>query len=60
MDTFTLAAAIALMKSNGTGGMEIHICSANEYDSSTRVPTIQSPDEKTIYLVPASDSEAGD
>lgn len=44
----------------GGGGMTLHVCTAGEYDSTTRVPTIQDPDENTIYLVPASDSQTGD
>lgn len=44
----------------GGGGMTLHVCASGEYDSTTRVPTIQDPDENTIYLVPASDSQTGD
>lgn len=32
--------------------MRIHICTAQEYDSQTGIPTIQNPDPQTIYLVP--------
>ena len=39
---------------------EIHICSSEEYDSTTRVPTIQTPDEKTFYLVPSEDGTSPD
>ena len=40
--------------------MDIHICSSNEYDSETRVPTITSPDDKTFYLVPTEDGTSPD
>ena len=39
---------------------EIHICSSEEYDSTTRIPTIQTPDEKTFYLVPTEDGTSPD
>ena len=39
---------------------EIHICSSNEYDSTTRIPTITNPDEKTFYLVPSEDGTSPD
>lgn len=41
-------------------GASIHICSSEEYDSTTRVPTIQNPDEKTFYLVPSEDGISPD
>ena len=37
-----------------TGGIKMHICSSSEYSSESRIPVISEPDEKTIYLVPAS------
>ena len=40
--------------------MEIHICSASEYDSTTRVPTIANPNDKTFYLVPTEDGTSPD
>lgn len=40
--------------------MEIYICSSNEYDSETRIPTITSPDDKTFYLVPTEDGTSPD
>ena len=40
--------------------MDIHICSASEYDSETRIPTITSPDNKTFYLVPTEDGASPD
>lgn len=40
--------------------MTLHVCTSGEYDTTTRVPTIQDPDANTIYLVPASDSQTGD
>lgn len=39
---------------------EIHICSSSEYDSTTRIPTIANPDEKTFYLVPSEDGTSPD
>ena len=41
-------------------GASIHICSSEEYDSTTRVPTIQTPDERTFYLVPSEDGTSPD
>lgn len=32
--------------------LEIHICTAQEYDAQTGMPTVQNPYEKTFYLVP--------
>ena len=40
---------------SGGPGLSIHICSANEYDAVTGIPTVASPSETTFYLVPASD-----
>ena len=40
--------------------MEIHICSASEYDAETRVPTIVNPDSSTFYLVPTEDGTSPD
>ena len=40
--------------------MEIHICSASEYDPQTRIPTIAQPDDKTFYLVPTVDGTSPD
>jgi hypothetical protein len=37
----------------------VHICSAQEYDATTRVPTIVIPDTSTFYLVPAADGSTG-
>lgn len=42
-----------------SGGLSIHICSANEYDSTTKTPTITAPAADTIYLVPTG-STTGD
>ena len=41
------------------GSLPIHICTSDEYDHSTGVPTISSPDEGTLYLVPASSATTG-
>lgn len=40
--------------------MEIHICSANEYDAETRIPTIVNPNDKTFYLVSSSNNTSSD
>lgn len=40
--------------------MEIHICSASEYDAETRIPTIANPNDKTFYLVPTEDGTSPD
>ena len=34
--------------------MQIHICTEQEYDAQTGIPTIQEPDGSTFYLVPGS------
>ncbi len=47
---------------NGGGGSAkelIHICTTDEYNQITGVPTISSPDEGTLYLVPASSATTG-
>lgn len=36
--------------------MSIHICTAQEYNSETGVPTVSNPDAKTFYLVPGGDA----
>lgn len=38
----------------GGGGVSIHICSSDEYNHYTLVPTVTNPDSKTFYLVPAA------
>ena len=35
--------------------MGIHICTSQEYNSQTSIPTIASPDAKTFYLVPGGE-----
>lgn len=40
--------------------LNIHICTSEEYDSTTRIPTVQNPDENTFYLVPAEDGSSPD
>lgn len=35
--------------------MKIHICTAAEYNAGTGVPTIESPDTQTFYLVPGGE-----
>lgn len=44
--------------SGAAAGLVIHICSQNEYNANTLLPTVQTPDETTLYLVPAS-AESG-
>jgi len=41
----------------GGSGLSIHICSANEYNAITGVPTIQNPSETTFYMVPTGNAE---
>lgn len=36
--------------------MAIHICTAQEYDAQTGIPTIANPDATTFYLVPGGDA----
>ena len=43
----------------GGGSLPIHICTSDEYDHTTGVPTVSSPDEGTLYLVPASSATTG-
>lgn len=43
-----------------TDVMEIHICSNNEYDAETGLPTIEEPMEKTLYIVPATQEQASE
>lgn len=38
-------------------GITYHVCSSGEYNASTGEPTIQSPQENIIYLVPSQDSD---
>ena len=52
---------VSTSSGSGAGGTTtlelIHVCSNNEYDSSTGLPTIQEPEENTIYFVPNEDEE---
>lgn len=41
----------------GGGGLSRHICTSDEYDHLTGVPTIENPDETTLYFVPSNTSE---
>lgn len=41
-------------------GASFHICSSSEYDATTRVPTIQNPEENVFYLVPAESGSSPD
>lgn len=46
--------------SGGGAGKElIHICTTDEYNQITGVPTVSSPSDSTLYLVPASSATAG-
>jgi hypothetical protein len=36
-------------------GLSLYVCTSNDYDDATKVPTIEDPDETTLYLVPASE-----
>lgn len=36
--------------------MQIHICSASEYNAETGLPTVSNPSDKTFYLVPGGES----
>lgn len=40
--------------------MDIHICSASEYDAETGIPIIANPNDKTFYLVPTEDGTSPD
>lgn len=40
--------------SRGGSGLSFHICSSDEYDHYTMVPTISDPSSTTFYLVPTS------
>ena len=42
------------------GGLKIHICTSSEYGQVSREPVISSPDEKTLYLVPAENGSSPD
>lgn len=41
-------------------GVSVHICGSDEYDTTTRVPTVVDPDENTFYLVPSEDGSSPD
>ncbi len=36
--------------------MDVHICTSEEYNAQTGVPTVSSPDVKTFYLVPGGEA----
>lgn len=41
----------------GEGSLSIHICTTDEYNHITGVPTIQNPSETTFYMVPSGSTE---
>ena len=53
--------AVSTSSGSGAGGTTtlelIHVCSNDEYGSSTGLPTVQEPEENTIYFVPNEDEE---
>ena len=38
-----------------SGGLTLYICGQDEYNTTTKIPTVENPDETTLYLVPASE-----
>ncbi len=48
------------IKDGQDGAVEYHICSSNEYDHETRMPTISNPNPKYFYLVPAENPASPD
>ena len=43
--------------SAATSAVSMYICGENEYDKTSGLPIITNPQENTIYLVPALDTE---
>jgi hypothetical protein len=41
----------------GGAGLSIHICTADEYNQITGVPTIANPSETTFYMVPSGSTD---
>ena len=41
-------------------GVATHICSSSEYNATTRIPTVQNPEENIFYLVPAENGTSPD
>lgn len=61
VDTYTITFddnTISTFQVTNGASIDLHICAQGEYDSTTRVPTIQNPDSHTFYLVPNEDSAA--
>lgn len=61
VDTYTITFddnTISTFQVTNGASIDLHICTQGEYDSTTRVPTIQNPDSRTFYLVPNEDSGA--
>ncbi len=61
VDTYTITFddnTISTFQVTNGASIDLHICAQGEYDSTTRVPTIQNPDSRTFYLVPNEDSAA--
>jgi len=61
VDTYTITFddnTISTFQVTNGASIDLHICAQGEYDSTTRVPTIQNPDSRTFYLVPNEDSGA--
>lgn len=54
MDIITYALLLNKIKAAGGGGnLPIHICTSSEYNHVTLMPTIEDPDENTLYLAPS-------
>ena len=57
-EEFLLIQILDIISSGGSGGgsgLSIHICSSDEYDPYTMVPTVSNPSGTTFYLVPTPD-----
>jgi len=67
MDNTPIAESTNLITSGGVyeaianiNTMNIHICTASEYNAETGIPIITEPDSKTFYLVPDTVEESTD
>lgn len=57
---YTISKQLSQLVDSGFGDLPIHICSSDEYDHTTDIPTVTNPEENIFYLVPNLDPNTGD
>lgn len=55
-EEYLLIQILDKLNEGGGGSISMHICSSDEYDPYTLVPTVANPDSNTFYLVPSANA----